>query len=36
MVKNAKEENQRRGGYVRIFPTAETWQNYGTLLEYRH
>lgn len=34
MVRNAKEENQRRGGYVRIFPTPETWQNYGTLLEY--
>ncbi len=34
MVKNAREENQRRGGWVRIFPTAETWSNYGSMLEY--
>ncbi len=34
MVRNAREEYQRRGGYVRIFPTADTWQNYGALLEY--
>jgi len=25
MVKNAREENSRRGGWVRIFPTADTW-----------
>ena len=34
MVRNAREENARRGGYVRIFPTAETWQNYGSILEF--
>ena len=25
MVKNAKEENNRRGGWVRVFPTADSW-----------
>ena len=35
MVRNAKEENSRRGGWVRIFPTAETWSLYGSMLEYR-
>ena len=35
MVRNAKEENNRRGGWVRIFPTAETWSLYGSMLEYR-
>ena len=34
MVKNAREENARRGGWVRIFPTAETWPNYGSMLEF--
>ncbi|TRY73203.1 hypothetical protein TCAL_16885 [Tigriopus californicus] len=34
MVRNAREENQRRGGWVRVFPTADTWQNYGSILEY--
>jgi len=34
MVRNAREENSRRGGFVRIFPTAETWSGYGYLLEY--
>ena len=36
MVRNAKEENSRRGGWVRIFPTAETWSLYGSMLEYRY
>ena len=35
MVRNAKEENNRRGGWVRVFPTAETWSLYGSMLEYR-
>ena len=34
MVKNAREENSRRGGYVRIFPTTETWSLYGSILEF--
>lgn len=34
MVKNAREENSRRGGWVRIFPTAETWPLYGSMLEF--
>ena len=34
MVKNAREENARRGGWVRIFPTAETWPMYGSMLEF--
>ena len=34
MVKNAREENSRRGGYVRIFPTSETWSLYGSILEF--
>lgn len=34
MVRNAREENTRRGGWVRIFPTPDTWQNYGGILEY--
>ena len=34
MIKNAREENSRRGGYVRIFPTSETWSLYGSILEF--
>ena len=34
MVKNAREEHSRRGGYVRIFPTTETWSLYGSILEF--
>ena len=34
MIKNAKEENARRGGYVRIFPTCDTWALYGSILEF--
>jgi len=34
MIRDAKEQNARRKGWVRIFPTAETWNNYGALLEY--
>ncbi|XP_040571804.1 tubulin polyglutamylase TTLL5 [Lepeophtheirus salmonis] len=34
IVKCIKEENSRRGGFVRVFPTADTWQTYGSLLEY--
>ncbi|XP_076816779.1 tubulin polyglutamylase TTLL5-like isoform X3 [Clavelina lepadiformis] len=31
----AKEQHQRRGNFVRIFPTAETWELYGSFLEYK-
>lgn len=34
MIRNAREENARRGGWVRIFPTAETWPTYGSMLEF--
>ena len=34
MVRNAREENGRRGGFVRIFPTPDTWHHYGAILEY--
>ena len=34
MIRDAKEQYARRKGWVRIFPTSETWNNYGALLEY--
>lgn len=34
MVRNAREEHARRGGFVRIFPTSETWSLYGSILEF--
>ena len=34
MIRNAREENARRGGWVRVFPTAETWPAYGSMLEF--
>jgi len=34
MVRDVKEQSGRRKGWVRIFPTNETWNNYGALLEY--
>lgn len=34
MIRNAREENSRRGGWVRVFPTAETWSTYGSMLEF--
>jgi len=34
MIRDAKEQQLRRRGWVRIFPTAETWNSYGALLEY--
>ncbi|XP_035271338.1 tubulin polyglutamylase TTLL5 isoform X1 [Anguilla anguilla] len=30
-----KEEHERRGGFVRIFPTAQTWDQYSGYLEYK-
>ncbi|XP_055362017.1 tubulin polyglutamylase TTLL5 isoform X3 [Betta splendens] len=33
VLRRIKEEYERRGGFVRIFPTAETWELYGGYLE---
>ncbi|KAM3594469.1 uncharacterized protein V6R79_008429 [Siganus canaliculatus] len=33
VLRRIKEEFERRGGFVRIFPTAETWELYGGYLE---
>ncbi|XP_054469512.1 tubulin polyglutamylase TTLL5 isoform X2 [Anoplopoma fimbria] len=33
VLRRIKEEHERRGGFVRIFPTAETWELYGGYLE---
>nr|XP_018671635.1 tubulin polyglutamylase TTLL5 isoform X1 [Ciona intestinalis] len=35
VLKMVKEQYQRRGSFVRIFPTAETWELYGSFLEYK-
>ncbi|XP_026210875.1 tubulin polyglutamylase TTLL5 isoform X2 [Anabas testudineus] len=32
-LRRIKEEYERRGGFIRIFPTAETWELYGGYLE---
>ncbi|CAD5121869.1 DgyrCDS10332 [Dimorphilus gyrociliatus] len=34
IVRRAKEENNRRGGWVRIFPTQDSWELYGNFLQY--
>ncbi|GAB5573048.1 tubulin polyglutamylase TTLL5 isoform X13 [Prionailurus iriomotensis] len=31
VLRRVKEENDRRGGFIRIFPTSETWEIYGVL-----
>uniref|UniRef100_X1ZPC2 Tubulin--tyrosine ligase-like protein 5 n=1 Tax=Capitella teleta TaxID=283909 RepID=X1ZPC2_CAPTE len=31
VVRRAKEEYQRRGGWVRIFPSPESWELYGSI-----
>uniref|UniRef100_UPI0037E89107 tubulin polyglutamylase TTLL5 n=1 Tax=Semicossyphus pulcher TaxID=241346 RepID=UPI0037E89107 len=33
VLRRIKEEYERRGGFIRIFPTAETWELYGGYLE---
>lgn len=35
VLRIAKEQYQRRGGFLRIFPTPETWELYGSFLEYK-
>ncbi|KAK2826139.1 hypothetical protein Q5P01_020353 [Channa striata] len=33
VLRRIQEEYERRGGFIRIFPTAETWELYGGYLE---
>ncbi|XP_008281028.1 tubulin polyglutamylase TTLL5 isoform X1 [Stegastes partitus] len=33
VLRRIKEEYDRRGGFIRIFPTADTWELYGGYLE---
>nr|XP_020446565.1 tubulin polyglutamylase TTLL5 isoform X3 [Monopterus albus] len=33
VLRRIQEEDERRGGFIRIFPTAETWELYGGYLE---
>ncbi|XP_057199528.1 tubulin polyglutamylase TTLL5 isoform X2 [Triplophysa rosa] len=35
VVRRVQEEYERRGGFVRIFPTADTWELYSDYLEYK-
>ncbi|XP_038597658.1 tubulin polyglutamylase TTLL5 isoform X4 [Tachyglossus aculeatus] len=35
VLRRVKEENERSGGFIRIFPTPETWGIYGSFLEYK-
>jgi len=35
VLRFVKEQYQRRGGFVRIFPTKDTWDQYSCFLEYK-
>ncbi|XP_039921868.1 tubulin polyglutamylase TTLL5 isoform X4 [Hirundo rustica] len=35
VLRQVREENERRGGFVRIFPTPLTWDLYGSFLEHK-
>ncbi|XP_041928112.1 tubulin polyglutamylase TTLL5 isoform X2 [Alosa sapidissima] len=35
VLKRTQEEYERRGGFVRIFPTSDTWELYSGYLEYK-
>ncbi|KAM8833594.1 tubulin polyglutamylase TTLL5 isoform 1-T2 [Synchiropus picturatus] len=35
VLRRVKEEYERRGGFIRIFPTAETWHLYSGYLEFK-
>ncbi|NWS17870.1 TTLL5 polyglutamylase, partial [Pachyramphus minor] len=35
VLRRVKEENDRRGGFIRIFPTPLTWDLYGSFLEHK-
>ena len=34
IVRDVEEQQERRRGWVRIFPTEDTWTNYGPLLDF--
>ena len=33
-MRDVDEQNERRRGWVRIFPTEDTWNNYGYLFDF--
>uniref|UniRef100_A0A803XTA7 Tubulin--tyrosine ligase-like protein 5 n=1 Tax=Meleagris gallopavo TaxID=9103 RepID=A0A803XTA7_MELGA len=35
VLRRVRDENERRGGFIRIFPTPLTWDLYGSFLEYK-
>ncbi|XP_060790622.1 tubulin polyglutamylase TTLL5 isoform X6 [Neoarius graeffei] len=35
VLRRAQEEHERRGGFIRIFPTPQTWELYSGYLEYK-
>ncbi|NXJ74594.1 TTLL5 polyglutamylase, partial [Trogon melanurus] len=35
VLRRVREENERRGGFIRIFPTPVTWDLYGSFLEHK-
>ncbi|XP_078263150.1 tubulin polyglutamylase TTLL5 [Rhinoraja longicauda] len=35
VLRHAMEENDRKGGFIRIFPTANSWEFYGHFLEHK-
>ncbi|KAM4662158.1 tubulin polyglutamylase TTLL5 isoform 2-T2 [Discoglossus pictus] len=35
VLRRVQDETERRGGFVRIFPRKDTWQLYGSFLEYK-
>ncbi|XP_070181394.1 tubulin polyglutamylase TTLL5-like isoform X10 [Littorina saxatilis] len=34
IVRRTKEEEQRKGGWIRVFPSADTWDVYGPFLQF--
>ncbi|GFO41356.1 tubulin polyglutamylase ttll5 [Plakobranchus ocellatus] len=34
IVRRVKEEEARKGGWIRIFPTADSWDTYGSFLQF--
>ncbi|XP_060614210.2 tubulin polyglutamylase TTLL5 isoform X6 [Anolis sagrei] len=35
VLRRVKDEYERRGGFIRIFPTPVTWDTYGSFLEHK-
>uniref|UniRef100_A0A4W5MSZ6 Uncharacterized protein n=1 Tax=Hucho hucho TaxID=62062 RepID=A0A4W5MSZ6_9TELE len=35
VLRRIREEHERRGGFIQIFPTPETWELYSGYLEYK-